>query len=131
MERNNKGQFIKGNCGFWLGKKRPGFKHNKQFKKNMTPWNKGISRTKETKLKISIANKGKGIDAENKSWKGKDVGYVALHDWVHKRLIKPEKCPKCQSKRFIQLSNISREYKRDLNDWQFLCAKCHYAYDRK
>lgn len=30
-----------------------------QFKKGMTPWNKGIPRTQEEKLKMSIAQKGK------------------------------------------------------------------------
>lgn len=28
-----------------------------------------------------------------------------------------------------QWSNISGEYKRNLADWQRLCAKCHQLYD--
>lgn len=29
----------------------------------------------------------------------------------------------------IHWANISRLYKRDLDDWMRLCAKCHKAYD--
>jgi hypothetical protein len=70
------------------------------------------------------------IGSINPSWKGDEVGYGALHDYIKDRLIRPDQCQNCSSSRFIQLSNISGEYKRDITDWQWLCAKCHYHYDR-
>lgn len=43
--RDNKGKFVKGNSGFWLGKKRPNLKNtnavNTMFSKGFKPWNEG------------------------------------------------------------------------------------------
>jgi len=63
---------------------------------------------------------------KNGSWKGNNVGYHAIHDWVKKRLKKPSNCPKCKNKNNIELSNISGNYKRDLIDWEYLCRSCHF-----
>jgi len=69
--------------------------------------------------------------------KGKDLGgtsshYDTLHDWVQRHRGKPSYCEHCHSttaKRY-DWSNISGEYKRELDDWQRLCRKCHSRYDR-
>jgi hypothetical protein len=125
-----KTEFKKGDKCYWKGKKNP--KVTKwlsphQFKKGFTPWNKG----KHTGIKPWLGKKRPSMyEDKNKAWKGEDVGYTALHDWVNDRLPNPGKCSHCGSRKHIQLSNISGEYKRDLVDWQWLCAKCHYHYDR-
>lgn len=66
-------------------------------------------------------------------WKGDDVGYVALHSWVKRKLGKPKKCWECSdgdgSTRRYQWANLSHDYKRDLSDWARLCASCHKLYD--
>ena len=66
-------------------------------------------------------------DEKNPSWKGDEVGYYGLHTWVARKLGKPKKCNRCgttKAKRY-EWANISREYKRDLSDWERLCASCH------
>ncbi len=62
-------------------------------------------------------------------WKGDDVGYGALHSWVKRRLQPPDKCPTCDRAVPLDLANISQEYKRDLDDWEWLCRKCHMQQD--
>ena len=73
--------------------------------------------------------------ADNHEWKGDKVGYVPLHLWVRRHRGNPTKCEHCDrdgvTGRFIHWANKSRLYKRDLDDWIRLCAKCHYKYDRK
>ena len=67
-------------------------------------------------------------------WKGINVGYHALHTWLQRELGKPETCEFCSKtdlvRHKIHWANKSREYKRDVNDWIRLCAKCHWHYDR-
>ena len=90
-------------------------KHNPtSFSKGNVPWNKGV------------------ILAERASnWKGDDVGYDGLHDWVEKKLGKPRKCESCDTTeaKVYHWSNKSGKYKRVLDDWQRLCVKCHFYYD--
>lgn len=116
------------------------------------PWNKGKKHSAETRLKISKARKGKepwnkgkktglkpwlGKKRENISgdkcykWKGDDVGYRALHEWVDKRLGKPQCCDMCGTTRWgrYHWANKSGSYKREITDWIRLCPKCHYQYD--
>lgn len=60
-------------------------------------------------------------------WKGDEVGYRALHQWIRRKLGKANKCVKCfteTSKRY-EWANISGEYKRDINDWRELCSRCN------
>jgi hypothetical protein len=101
--------------------------------------------SEEHKRKISQALKGKtpknfsefqkkGLAATRKltgekshNWKGSNVGYGALHQWVRKELGKPSKCERCgstEAKRY-EWANISLESKRDLSDWERLCVSCH------
>lgn len=65
----------------------------------------------------------------NPMWRGDNVGLAALHDWVKDRKLKPSLCDCCHSRPPDDLSNISQEYKRDLDDWEWLCRKCHMTKD--
>jgi hypothetical protein len=70
-------------------------------------------------------------DEYSPNWKGDNVGIQALHNWVNRKLGKPSCCSKCgntQAKKY-EWANISRKYKRDINDWTRLCKKCHIIYD--
>ena len=82
-----------------------------------------------------INNNGK----EHFAWKGDNVGYGALHDWVRLHLGKANHCDNknCYYPRLNSLgkimykpkqytwANISGEYKRDINDWHQLCQSCN------
>ncbi|HPV97945.1 MAG TPA: hypothetical protein PLZ78_08975 [Spirochaetota bacterium] len=60
------------------------------------------------------------------NWKGDKVGYFALHGWVKRKLEKPSVCSVCGIKASrMEIHNKSGKYKRDLSDWQWLCAGCH------
>jgi hypothetical protein len=124
------------------------------FKKGFVPWNKGIKYTEEQKAKLDLSglkvpqkghckgrqawNKGKSnvwfLGEKSKWWKGDDVGYFSLHCWVRRHLGTPNKCEHCGDeslkRRQYHWANVSREYKRDLDDWIRLCVKCHKEYDR-
>ena len=51
--------------------------------------------------------------------------YTRVHDWIKKRKKKPTECIDCGSNKIIELANISQEYKYDINDYEYLCHKCH------
>lgn len=80
-------------------------------------------------------NKGKdGLKNElNPNWKGDNVGYISLHNWVKRYKGSPKKCEHCLSeeKKMYHWANKSHEYKRDLDDWIRLCVSCHKKYDLK
>lgn len=107
------------------GHKSLGRKLTDQHKKKISLSLTGKVKSEQTIKKVSGKN--------NKRWKGSKVSYRALHSWVQKHLGKPDKCSTCLKSgltgRKIHWSNISGDYKRDLQDWQRLCAKCHSAYD--
>jgi hypothetical protein len=82
-------------------------------------WNKGL--------------KGYSEGEKNGMWKGNEVGYTALHDWVKYRLgtARDKECVYCGSEDYVDWANVSHEYKRDLTDWMPLCRKCHFKYDEQ
>lgn len=89
--------------------------------------------TKESKLKMSIALKGKFADAKHNQWKGDKAGYRAIHQWIQRKLGKPHFCEHCGDRnlkhRQYQWANLDHKYKRNLNDWRRLCMRCHQTYD--
>ena len=85
-------------------------------------------------VKFNIPRRSLSKSKENNKhpqWKGKNVGITALHDWIRKNKMKPENCEICGEKKKLELSNISGEYKRDVNDFQYICHQCHMIYDRE
>jgi len=102
------------------------------------PWNKGLPKDEQPffakKHKESSKRKiGKAqLKDKNHQWKGKDAGYQAIHLWVRARLKKPRRCQKCGKKtEDLDCCNISGNYTRDLDDWQYLCRSCHTKFDKK
>jgi len=69
------------------------------------------------------------IGSKNPMWKGDDIGLTALHSWVRYRKSKPELCEKCNKRKPQDLANISQEYKRDIDDFEWLCRRCHMGSD--
>lgn len=181
--RDLRGRFVKGNRGFWAGKKHPKeskmlvdfncsqcgsssksyVSNNRKFcsiqcsrigqdkaigMRNFN-WKGGkpkcIDCGKETvsyeAKKCGSCNNKSRVGVNNAAWKGDEVGYVALHNWVHQWRGKPTSCEHCgvegeilmrnDGMRYwsIQWANKSGEYLRDLTDWLGLCISCHRVYD--
>ena len=66
---------------------------------------------------------------KNPNWKGDKVSYSGIHYWVRKHKPIPKRCVDCGKIKKLQAANISGKYKRDLNDWEYLCARCHIYKD--
>ena len=68
---------------------------------------------------------------KNPNWKADKVKYDALHQWVNSRLRsrKPQFCQKCQIGPALDLANVTGIYKRDLQNWMYLCRRCHMWLD--
>ena len=96
--------------------------HNRPI--GMCPYCSGIS-----KLPDPNWRRNKMIGNKNPQWKGDEVSYRSLHEWVNNYLPKPDKCEECKINKPYDASNISGEYKRDLKDWRWLCRKCHMISD--
>lgn len=106
----------------------------------------GKKHTKETRDEISKKMKGRPansgsfskegrrlLEKDHPLWKGEQASYSAKHHWIKLKLGSPNYCQSCKTTLATRYDwhNISREYKRDLNDWIRLCRYCHYRYDRK
>ena len=82
---------------------------------------------------LSRARTGRFQFEKHPQWKGDDVGYGALHEWVYRVLGSPMVCEKCNSKKAnnkeIHWANKSGKYLRDKTDWMRLCVKCHKNHD--
>lgn len=90
----------------------------------------GKKNTEQHNQSIREANTG------NKShlWKGDDVDYRSLHAWIVRWRGQPDTCEHCGDSGLaghsIQWANIDGKYRRVLEDYIRLCAKCHWHYDR-
>lgn len=112
--RDNNGKFIKGNTGFWLGKKRPNLCNTNAAN---TMYKKGIRNNPNGEFKK----------------KGKEYSYHGLHRWVERTLgfSRNGFCKWCGDVENLNWANVSHEYKQDVLDWMILCRKCHVKYDRQ
>lgn len=61
----------------------------------------------------------------NSNWKGDKVGKAGMHNWVRRHKPKPDKCVRCLIREPKDLANISQNYKRDIDDYEWLCRRCH------
>lgn len=107
----------KGRICPWRGKKLGWKVWNKGTKGLQTAWNKGLRYE---------------LNARHPLWKGNNASMIAQHQWIVRRLGKPQQCEMCgmnDPNRRYQWSNISREYKREVEDYQRLCIPCHKRYD--
>jgi hypothetical protein len=81
--------------------------------------------------KIREQRRTRWLSDSNPNWKGDDVGKgTALHEWIKRRLIKPDKCEHCKKSKSLELANKSGKYLRILTDWLWLCRSCHCNYDK-
>lgn len=97
------------------------------FKKGNIPWNKGtIGLTKANKTSFKKGN-------EHRHWRGENASISRKHTWIRENKIKPEKCPKCRNDKKLELSfdHSLGEATRNINDYQYLCKKCHMKRDKR
>ena len=64
-------------------------------------------------------------------WKGDNVGYPGIHEWVRTHLAKPDLCEICHEKKKLDAANISGKYLRDFTDWKYICRSCHTKSDNR
>lgn len=83
------------------------------------------------KQRIATGDDDMLVGSANPAWKGEDCNYKALHMWVRRWKGAPKKCTHCESEKNLQWANVSGTYKRDLDDFIALCAKCHRKNDWK
>jgi plasmid stability protein len=72
------------------------------------------------KKKISKSLMGE----KNPFWHGDKVGVSGLRKRMLKTIPKPSQCQRCGSKKELELTNISGEYRLDPNDWEYACHSC-------
>ena len=66
----------------------------------------------------------------NPMWKNYKSDFKNLHQWIHRRKPKPKNCQNCNKEyKRLDLANISQEYRWDINDYKYLCRKCHMLED--
>jgi hypothetical protein len=86
----------------------------------------GYKHKSTAKSQISLKNTGSG----NGLWKSNNVGLRALHEWVERHKIKPNSCQDCgKITEKLDLANISQQYKRDVDDYEYICRSCHMKKD--
>jgi len=72
------------------------------------------------------------VGIKNGHWKGDKVGRHALYKWVRKYKPISSTCAYCNTEKGImELFNLSGEFKRDINDFIFLCRSCHMKRGRR
>jgi hypothetical protein len=86
---------------------------------------KGIKRSEETKRKLSLSK----MSEKNPNWKVDGVGSPALHYWIRRHKPRVALCENCKKQKPLDAANISGEYKRDINDFKWLCRHCHMMED--
>lgn len=96
---------------------------NKKAIANHRRWCEG--RMEHVRPKLAASK----IGEKNPMWKGDDVGYEGVHWWVTRHKSRSEVCESCGLNKPLDLANISGQYKRDFDDWEWLCRSCHMVRD--
>ena len=69
------------------------------------------------------------VGAKNGNWLGDKVSIFGIHKWVRRNKPKVDLCEECKTNKPHDLANISQKYKRDINDFEWLCRRCHMKKD--
>lgn len=80
-------------------------------------------------IKKKIFIQGDNYGKKNCQWVGDEIKYEGLHGWIRRHKPKPELCEECGKSPPRDLANISGKYNRDVNDFEWICRKCHMAKD--
>lgn len=90
-------------------------------------WNLGRKLSKEHVQKIQLSKLGD----KNPNWKGDDVEYDALHDYIKRRFPKSKLCQECGKIPPYDIAFLLHpaKYTRNINDYKWLCRSCHTILD--
>jgi len=82
------------------------------------------------KKNLSKSLKGKYTGEHALYWKGDSVKYSGLHMWLRRNKPKPDACEKCGATGRLEIANLKKHnYSRCLDDYMYLCVKCHRDLD--
>ena len=137
-----KGQHLSEELRRNLREKNLGRHHTQECNEKIGNSNREFYRNNPQK-RIEISNKMKAIwdsgrhkvnhlkGQSHPNWKGSKAKYYAIHEWARKQkpLPFPPICQRCGKDTKLVVSNISGEYKRDLNDYEWVCQSCNMNYD--
>lgn len=76
-----------------------------------------------------IFKSGENLAENNINWRGDRVKQTGLHAYIRRHLPEPELCENCELVSPKELSNKTGIYDRNLENWWYLCVKCHREYD--
>ena len=124
-----------------------GKKQSEKTKKKISESLRGKKRSDEIKKKMSESMKkyyqnhpekiNERSGEKNYNWKGDNAGVTAIHIWIRKNKPKQKNCEICglpenyENLGKLELSNISGDYKRDINDYRWVHHSCHFKFDYK
>lgn len=99
--------------------------------------NQGRVQTEVSRLKISKSvhqqyqngTRQRTFGKAHLKWSGDFVSYSALHAWIRVNKPKSLLCELCKKQPPHDAANISGTYKRDINDFEWLCRRCHMLKD--
>jgi hypothetical protein len=126
----NKCSLKNGRCKSCSNRARKGkytFLHSNETKRKMSFSHKGMKQSEATKRKLALQR----VAELNPNWMGDRVGLIGLHVWIKRHKPKPQFCECCKTNPPYDLANISGEYKRDINDFEWLCRRCHMHKDKR
>jgi len=69
------------------------------------------------------------LGERNPNWKGETVGLNSLHQWLKTHNTKPKLCERCKKASVFDLANKTGHYTRNIEDYEWLCRKCHIGTD--
>ncbi len=118
-------RFVIGSCACGCGTSIPIRTGNKIQRFVFGHQHKGLTFSEEHRHKLAISK----LAENNPQWKGSKVKRTGLHIWVRNHLPEPEKCQICNIAPPYDLANITGKYNRDLENWQYLCRRCHMDSD--
>lgn len=82
----------------------------------------------EWRRKLREANRNEN----HPQWKGNNVSYRTMHQWLQRHYIKTNICSICNKSKKTDWANVSGNYNReDRSDWIELCRSCHRIHDYK
>jgi hypothetical protein len=93
-------------------------------KRGVGKWNKGRKYSIERRTKMGLSK----IAEKNPNWLGDKVGYRGVHKWVRGILPKTDLCQCCGKVPPYDLANKGI-YDRSVDNWEWLCRKCHMVKD--
>lgn len=87
-----------------------------------------------SRARIFCSKKCSKTGGSNPQWKGDNVTYESLHSWIRRNYGTPDGCEACGTLRpgaYYEWANITRSYRKNIDDFLRLCKSCHVKFDRK